>query len=159
MNYKVVSRIVIFISALLMFLLFFFIIKSFAQVELLGTVTVDTVKYKYWEVLKPLLDSTDFEMKSDSSSILFIPVYKVYGNVRANVMLDGFELYFYDYNPVNEKVDLIKLKNYKVVEYNLKSHKWQMKNYKVDSYNDFKEKGEAKIKNKIKEKEKHKEKP
>ena len=156
MNYKRISLVLIFISALIMFLFFFFLIKSFAQVELLGTVTVDTVKYDYWSKLEPLLKKHVFDKKQDGSTILFIPLYKVYGDTTVAVLLDGFEFYPYRYNSKTEKVDLVTPKETAVIEYNLKSHKYEKKKYKHDNFNDFKEKDEKKIKDKIKEKEKKK---
>jgi len=159
MKYRRVSLLVIFISALLMFLFCFFLIKSFAQATLLGTMKVDTVKYDYWSKLQPLLDKHTFDKKQDGSAILFIPLYKVYSDITVDVLLDGFELYPYKYDSKSEKVDLVTPKETAVIEYNLKNHKWEKKNYKHDNFNDFKSKDEKKIKDRIKKKEKEKEKP
>lgn len=156
MNYRRVSLLIIFISALLMFLFFFFLIKSFAQVTLLSTMKVDTVKYDYWNKLQPLLDKHTFDKKQDNTTVLFIPFYKVFGDTSVSVMLDGFEFYPYSYNATIETVTLIEPTEVTIVEYNLKNHKWKKVKYKHDTFNDFKEKDEKELKDKIKEKEKNK---
>jgi len=154
MNYKRVSLLVLFISALLMFLLCFFLIRSFAQVTLLGTMKVDTVKYDYWSKLQPLLDKYTFDKKQDGSIILFIPLSKVFGDTSISVMFYNLEFYPYAYNSKNEKVTLIEPTDVTIIEYNLKNHKWKKAKYKHDTFNDFKEKDTEKLKDKIKEKEK-----
>ena len=157
--FSIVSNVTFVVAILVAMVMMFIALCSpaFPQVTVLGTMTVDTVKYDYWNALKPLLEDKIFDKKQDGSTILFIPLYKVYGNIRASVALYDFEFYPYDYDSKTEKVTLHKITDYAVIEYNLKNHKYQIKKYKNDTFNDFKENNEKKITDKIKEKEKEKE--
>ena len=139
---------------LLLFLLFPVLLQ--AQVEYLGTVEIDTIKYEWgdtFDKLTKFIERNKIEKTKDGSPIIFIPTMKVYKRVpRKGMLVDG-HLALFTYDDKTATVTLESPETH-LIEYNIKTKKAKKaKKYNNDNYDSTKPKDlKDKIKKKLKEK-------
>lgn len=142
---------------LLLFLLFPSLL--FAQVEFLGIISIDTIRYDWGNALE-LLQQLPTNIKTkDSAEVIFIPFLKIYdADSCYAILFDDITYVLYEYDDKNDKVTILEPETW-LVEHNLKNKKFKdKKKYNNDNYDILKPKD---LENKVKKihKEKHKIKP
>jgi len=137
---------------LILFLLFPVLLQ--AQVEYLGIVEVDTVKWEWgdtFDKLTSFIERHDIKKTADGKQVIFIPKMKVYKKIKRNAaIVDGhFVLFTYD-----DENDIVRIESPEswLIEYDIKNKEQkEPKKYDTDVYDSTKPKDlEKKIKDKLK---------
>ena len=138
---------------LILFLLFPVLLQ--AQVQYLGVVSVDTIRYEWgntFDSLNDFIERNKIEKTKDNKKVFFIPSMVIYPKIERAAMIVEGQLFLFAYDDESDVVTIEDVEECWLMEYSIKNKKLKKpKKYDRDTYNEIKPKNlEKKIKDKLK---------